>query len=227
VQNICYATAPTYSSPFCALASRPIAVGQPGYATSANFPSQVFNAPQNAARQYMEGWDFEADYAFDMEDVISGVPGSVSLRHLLTYQPVNTTVQLPGATPTWQVQPKTRQTTFLSYQVGDWGLNLQNQWLSGMKKASSDPRVAANNQVFAAPRISSYDVLDVTIDRKFDLWGGNTDLYFSVSNIGNTRAPLYPTNASNPGLFYPIGGNISNFYEDTGRYFTIGLKGNL
>jgi outer membrane receptor protein involved in Fe transport len=227
VQNICYATAPTYNSPFCGLASRPIAVGQPGYATSANFPSQVFNAPQNAARQYMEGWDFEADYAFDMEDVISGVPGSVSLRHLLTYQPVNTTVQLPGATPTWQVQPKTRQTTFLSYQVGDWGLNMQNQWLSGMKKASSDPRVAANNQVFAAPRISSYDVLDVTIDRKFDLWGGNADMYFSVSNIGNTRAPLYPTNASNPGLFYPIGGNISNFYEDTGRYFTIGLKGNL
>ena len=49
----------------------------------------------------------------------------------------------------------------------------------------------------------------------------------SVSNIGNTRAPLYPTNSSNPGLFYPIGGNISNLYEDMGRYFTIGLRGNF
>jgi iron complex outermembrane receptor protein len=227
VQNICYATAPAYNSPFCSLAARPIAVGQPGYATSANFPTQVFNAPQNAARQYMEGWDFEADYGWEMEDVISGFPGSVNLRHLLTYQPVNTTIQLPGAVPTWAVQPKTRQTTFLSYQLGDWGLNMQNQWLSGMKKASSDNKLNGGTQYYAAPRISSYNVLDVTIDRKFDLWGGNGDMYFSVNNIGNTRAPLFPTNASNPGLFYPIGGNISNYYDDMGRYFTIGLKGNL
>jgi len=140
---------------------------------------------------------------------------------------VNTTIQLPGAAPQWAVQPKTRQTTFLSYQVGDWGLNLQNQWLSGMSKISSDPKIASNNQNYAAPRVSSYNVLDVTVDRKFDLWGGTSDLYFSVNNIGNTRAPLYPTNASNPGLFYPSGGGITNYYEDMGRYFTIGLKGNL
>ncbi|MDB5733987.1 MAG: TonB-dependent receptor [Alphaproteobacteria bacterium] len=227
VQNICYASAPAYNSPFCALAVRPIAPGQPGYATVANFPSQVKSSPLNAARQYMEGWDIEADYGWDMEDLISGFPGSVNLRHLVTYQPVNTTIQLPGAAPQWTAQPKTRMTTFLAYQVGDWGLNMQNQWLSGMKKATSDPSVAGNNQIYAAPRISSYDVLDVTVDRKFDLWGGNADFYFSVTNIGNTRAPLFPTNASNPGLFYPIGGGITNYYEDMGRYFTIGLKGNL
>ena len=227
VQNICLATAPTYSSPFCALAIRPIAVGQPGYTTTANFPSQVLSSPLNAARQYMEGWDIEVDYSWDMADVWSAIPGTVNFRHLVTYQPVNTTIQLPGAAPQWAVAPKTRQTTFLAYQVGDWGINLQNQWLSGMKKASSDPNVASNNQNFAAPRISSYNVLDVTIDRKFDLWGGSSDLYFSVTNIGNTRAPLYPTNASNPGLFYPIGSSLGSFYDDNGRYFTIGLRGNL
>jgi len=69
--------------------------------------------------------------------------------------------------------------------------------------------------------------LDVTIDRKFGFLGGDADFYFAVNNIGNTRAPLYPTNSSNPGLFYPIGGNISNYYEDMGRYFTIGLRGNF
>jgi iron complex outermembrane receptor protein len=229
VQNICLASAPTYNSPFCALAVRPITnPADPNYKNPAlNFPSQVFSAPLNTARQYMEGWDLEADYSFDMESLWSGIPGTVNIRHLLTYQPVNTTIQLPGAAPTWAVAPKTRQTTFLAYQVGDWGLNLQNQWLSGMKKASADPAVAANNQNFAAPRISSYDVLDVTIDRRFDLWGGSADMYFSVTNIGNTRAPLYPTNASNPGLFYPIGSSLGSFYDDNGRYFTIGLKGNL
>ena len=227
VQQICYNSAPTYNSPFCSLANRPIAVGQPGYATSANFPSQVFNAPQNSARQYMEGWDVEIDYNWSLADTFSWLPGDFSLRHLLTYQPVNTSIQLPGATPQWAVAPKTRQTTFLSYNVGDWGINLQNQWLSGMKKASSDPNVTGNNQIYAAPRIGSYNVLDITIDRKVEMLGGNQDLYFSVNNVGNTRAPLFPTNASNPGLFYPIGGGITNYYEDMGRFFTIGIRGNL
>jgi iron complex outermembrane receptor protein len=227
VQNICLQSAPSYSSPFCSLAVRPIAPGGAGYTSLANFPTQVLSSPLNAARQYMEGWDVELNYGWDMADLIPGVPGTVNLRHLLTYQPVNTTVQLPGAVPQWTVQPKTRQTTFLSYQVGDWGLALQNQWLAGMKKASSDNSINGGTQYYTSPRIGSYDTLDVTVDRKFDLWGGDADVYLSVTNIGNTRAPLFPVNASNPGLFYPIGGNISNYYDDMGRYFTIGIKGNL
>jgi outer membrane receptor protein involved in Fe transport len=228
VQNICLASAPTYTSPFCSLAVRPITnPSDPNYKNIINFPSQVFSSPVNAARQYMEGWDIELDYNWDMNDLVAGFPGTVNLRHLLTYQPVNTSIQLPGATPQWAVAPKTRQTTFLSYQVGDWGLNMQNQWLSGLKKASSDNALNGNTQNYAAPRISSYNVLDVSIDRKFGLWGGDADLYLSINNIGNTRAPLYPTNASNPGLFYPIGSSLGSYYEDMGRYFTIGLKGNL
>jgi hypothetical protein len=221
VQQICLASAPTYNSPYCALAVRPIAVGQPGYTSVANYPTQVKASPVNSATQQMEGWDIEVDYNFELGDVWSALPGSINLRHLLSYQPVNTTVSLPGAAPTWNLAPKTRQTTFLNYQVGDWGLSMQNQWLSGVKKANSLP--TASSQNYAVPRVSSYDVLDVTIDRRFDLWGGSTDLYFTVNNIGNTRAPLTPTNASNPGLFYPT----FPFYDDMGRYFTIGLKGNL
>jgi iron complex outermembrane receptor protein len=223
VQQICLASAPAYDSPYCALAVRPIAVGQPGYTSVANYPTQVKASPLNSATQQMEGWDIEIDYNFELADVWSELPGSISFRHLLSYQPVNVTVSLPGAAPSWPADgfPKTRQTTFLNYQVGDWGLSLQNQWLSGVKKASSQPNATSQN--YAVPRVGSYDVLDVTIDRKFDLWGGNTDLYFTVNNIGNTRAPLWPTNASNPGLFYPT----RPYHDDMGRYFTIGLRGNL
>ena len=64
---------------------------------------------------------------------------------------------------------------------------------------------------------------------RFDMWGGSSSLYFTVQNIGNTRAPLAPSNASNPGLFYPVPGSTGpGFgYNDMGRYFTIGLKGNF
>jgi hypothetical protein len=61
------------------------------------------------------------------------------------------------------------------------------------------------------------------VDRKFSLWGGDADLYLTINNIGNTRAPLIGGNSCCAGLFYPTYG----FYDDMGRYFTLGLKGNL
>jgi iron complex outermembrane receptor protein len=218
VQQLCIASAPAYNSPYCGLAIRPIAVGQPGYSSTANYPTQVLSSPLNSARVQSEGWNFEADYSFDWADVWSAIPGSVSLRHLVTYQPVLESQSIPGTAFTWSAQPKTRMNSFISYSVGDWGIDLQNQWLSGMKKATG-----FTGQNYSAPRVSSYDVMDVSINRRFDMWGGSSSLYFSVQNVGNTRAPLWPTNASNPGLFYPTAG----FYSDVGRYFTIGLKGNL
>jgi hypothetical protein len=156
--------------------------------------------------------------------VWSAIPGSVTLRQLTTYQPVLETQNLPGTAFVWTPQPKTRSTSFINWEVGDWGLDIQNQWLSGWKKANGYV-----NQVYAAPRISSYDAMDVTINRRFDMWGGSSTLYFNVQNIGNTRAPLNPSNASNPGLFYPVSGSTGPgfSYSDVGRYFTIGLKGNF
>ena len=221
VQNLCLNSAPTYNSPYCLLATRPIAPGQPGYTSTANYPTQIFSQPQNSAKVQTEGWNFEADYNFEWSDVWSVIPGSTTIRQLVTYQPVLETQALPGTPFSWATQPKTRMTTFLNYQVGDWGFNLQDQWLSGWKKNSGVP--ATSNQVYAAPRVTSYNSLDFTVNRRFDFLGGSSNMYFSVQNVGNTRAPLIPTNASNPGLFYPTSG----LYSDVGRYFTIGLKGNL
>jgi outer membrane receptor protein involved in Fe transport len=221
IQQQCIASAPAYDNPLCGLYVRPIAPGQPGFTSTANYPIVVLSSPLNASTQQIEGWDIEVDYSFELADLMEELPGTVNFRHLLSYQPVNTTVQFPGAAPSWQVNPKTRQTTFLNYTVGDWGLSLQNQWLSGFKKNNAAITTGANN--YAVPRVGSYNVLDVTIDRKFDLWGGESSMYFTINNIGDTRAPLFPTNGSNPGLFYPTAG----FHDDTGRFFTIGLKGNL
>ena len=37
-------------------------------------------------------------------------------------------------------------TTFISYQVGDWGFDVQNRWLSGAKKATGFV-----NQIYVSP----------------------------------------------------------------------------
>jgi outer membrane receptor protein involved in Fe transport len=221
VQNLCIGSAPSYNSPFCSLAIRPIAPGQPGYTSTANYPTQILSSPLNSARVEMEGWNFEVDYNFEMADVWSDLPGSVTLRHLVNYTPVLQTQNLPGTNFNWAVQPKTRMTTFIGYQVGDWGFNVQNRWLSGAKKMTGPTTATAQNYV--RPRISSYNITDLTIDRRFDLWGGSASAYLNVQNVFDTRAPLRGQNPSVPGLFYPGAG----IYSDVGRYWTIGIRGNL
>jgi outer membrane receptor protein involved in Fe transport len=221
VQQLCIDSAPAYNSPFCALAIRPIAPGQPGYTSTANYPTQILSSPLNSARQELEGWNFELNYNFELADLWNDLPGSVNFRHLVTYAPVNQTQTLPGTPFNWAVGPKTRMTTFLSYQMGDWGFNVQNRWLSGAKKANGPTTLTANN--FVRPRLTSYNVTDLTIDRRFDLWGGSADMYLNVQNVFDTRAPLRGQNSSVPGLFYPGAG----IYSDVGRFWTIGIRGNL
>ena len=115
VQQLCINSAPTYNSPYCTLATRPVAPGGAGYAAPANYPTQILSSPLNAALVQMEGWDFEADYNFDWADVWSAIPGSMSLRQLATYQPVLETQNLPGTAFVWTTQPKTRMTSFINY----------------------------------------------------------------------------------------------------------------
>ena len=217
VQNLCIDSAPAYNSPFCSLAIRPLAVGDPNYTTTLNYPTQVLSSPLNSAKIQTEGWNFELDYNFDFADVWSAIPGSINFRHLVTYQPVFEQQSLPGTAFSWSSIPKTRMTSFISYSVGDWGFNVQNNWLSGRKKASSP------GQIYADPRVHSFDTLDITINRSFDMWGGSSSLYFSVQNVGNTQPVNEGGNSCCAGLFYPTNG----IYSAMGRYFTIGLKGDL
>lgn len=212
VQNLCMSSGGT--SPYCSLVSRPLGLSN---TTPANYPNYIIAQKLNSAKVRTEGLDFETDYAFDMADVFDWMHGSVSFRNLLSIQPYIDTISIPGTAPAFTVMPKGRMTTFLSYNVGNWGINLQNTWLSGFSKLS------AAGQVYAQPRINSFDTLDVTVDRKFAVDGNDMDVYFSIQNIGNTQPPLFQTNSSNPGLFY----SASPFENGMGRYFTIGVRGNL
>ena len=216
IQNICIASAPNYDSPFCSLAVRPITnPADPNYKNpNLNFPTEIRNSPLNAANQRTEGLEVQFDYQFDTQNVVSWLPGRMSIRHLLGYQPVNTTVNIPGAAPTWAVAPKVRQTTFVSYENKAWSLSLQNQWLSGVDLASGP------GQTFAIPRLPAYNVLDGTISARIHWLGGEGQVFLTVNNIFNARAPLSPGNSGIPNLFYPT----QPFHDDMGRFFTTGFK---
>jgi outer membrane receptor protein involved in Fe transport len=212
IQDLCIASAPSYNSPFCSLATRPITnPADPAFTTPANYPTETYNSPLNAANQKTRGYDAQLNYRWEM------FSGKFNLRHLLSYQPVNETVNLPGTAPTLAVAPVLRQTTYLSYQNGDWTWALQNQWLSSMRLNSS--AVTPTNQNYVRSSLPAYDVVDVTASKRLQSWAG-AEVFLTISNLTNTRAPLVGDASGIPGLFYPTPG----FYDDMGRFFTLGLK---
>jgi iron complex outermembrane recepter protein len=222
IQNLCLASAPNFDSPFCTLAVRPITnPSDPNYRNpNLNFPTEIRNSPLNTARQETYGFDLQVNYGWDMQQIVSAWSGRVTFRHLVNYQPENETINLPGSFPTWAVEPKVRQSTFLTYNASSWSLSLQNQWLGSVKLASSDNALNGNSQNYVEPRLRAYNVLDVTIDKRLKLWGTDSSAFLTVNNVGDTRAPLFPSNSGIPGLFYPT----LAFYDDMGRYYTVGIR---
>jgi outer membrane receptor protein involved in Fe transport len=222
VQDLCIASAPSYNSPFCQLAIRPIMnPADPGYTLPSNFPTSILSAGVNASRVWTHGYDFEANYGFDLASLVSSWPGRVSFRHMASYQPpVKTITQLTAtSTPTWRQAPKLRQTTFLNYRNQDWTVALQYQWLGKVDVRTAAVTDTAQNYV--RPKLRSYKVLDTTLSKQISGDGkARTDVFLTVNNVFNERAPLFPTTIGLPNLFYPT----LAFHDDMGRYFTLGAR---
>jgi outer membrane receptor protein involved in Fe transport len=217
IQGLCLASAPNYDSQFCSLAIRPITnPSDPNYTNPAfNMPTEIRSAPLNAAVQKTHGIDAQLDYNWDM------LGGTFSIRHLLSYQPVNETLNTPASTFwTYAIQPKLMQTTFLSYSNESWLVALQNRWLSSVDLKSSDNDLNGNRQNYVDSSLDAYDVVDLTVTKKFAAWGGGLEGFINISNLLNERAPLFPSNSGLPGLFYPTLG----LYDDMGRFYTAGFR---
>jgi outer membrane receptor protein involved in Fe transport len=208
------------TSPFCALYQRPFAPGTAQYTTPANYPTAVFSETLNAAYQATEGEDYEIDYHFNMAKIYGTLPGSVTLRGLLNISPKIDSIQFPGATKTYTNAPKGHATIFADYTVGNWSLSGQWHWFGGANKNT----VAVNPLIYAEPRVPSFSTTDLTLTRTITFDNNSTmQVYLSVQNIANANPPITIGSSGNPGFGIPV---IPG--EDyMGRYFTIGLRGNL
>jgi len=217
VQAICLASAPRYDSPVCDLAVRPITnPSDPNYLNPAvNMPTEVRSAPVNAAMQKTKGYDLQLDYSWELGG------GELSLRHLVGYQPINSTQTTPTSSfYIWAVQPKWMQTTFLSYKNESWGVSLQNRWLGSVSLKTSNNLLNGNTQNYVDPSLDANDVVDITVAKAFDISDGKLEAFLTVSNLLDERAPLAPSGSGLPGLFYAT----LPFYDDMGRFYTLGAR---
>ena len=212
VQDLCNASGG--SSPYCSLIVRPLPYTNSTLANNAtSFKAQNINS----ANVRTEGTDIEVDYNFDMTDLISSVPGSVSLRNLSSYQPFIDTSAYPGAVATFVSMPKLRNTAFFSYKLDSWGISLQDTWLSGLSPATR------TGVVYTNPHLHSFNTLDVSVDKQLFTDSNALDIYFSVQNAFNAQPDILGQTPGAPGLFYPVPARENAM----GRYFMIGIRGEL
>lgn len=214
VQTLCNQSGGT--SPLCALYVRPFPYSN---TTAANYPTLLINEALNTAFQKVEGWDLEMNYGFELADAIASAPGSVNLRMLANYQPVNESAQFPGAPISFQPFPKGHITSFISYNLGSWIFTLQDRWLSSWS------RKTLATDVFVNPTVGSYNYLDTTIEKKFTVDDADLDAYLTVQNLTNVKFPVATNNNSTPDLYYMgVQGPVTTQYDAIGRYFTLGIR---
>ena len=217
IANLCIASGG--SSPFCSLYDRPFPYTN---TTPANYPTLIRSQLLNAAFNTTEGEDYEIDYGFNMADVISDVAGQVSLRALLNVAPVNTTSSFPGAPFQHTTQPKGHATLFGSYSLGNWDVNAQWHWFSG---GSNIGVFGPGQTYYAQSRYGSFSTTDFTLTRKIALDNGAAmQVYFNVQNAFDSVPPYTVGSSGNPGSIF---GGIPQGEDVMGRYFTIGVRGNL
>jgi outer membrane receptor protein involved in Fe transport len=217
IANICAQSGGT--SPFCTLYVRPFPYTN---TTPANYPTLLKSQSLNAAFNATEGEDYEIDYGFDTADVWSDLSGMVNLRALLNVAPVDTSSSFVGAPLSYVTSPKGHATIFADYSLGDWSVDAQWHWFSG---GSNTATYGAGQTYYAQPYYTSFSTTDFTLTKRITFGDGTVmSAYFNVQNAFNSVPPYTVGSASNPGSIF---GGIPAGEDVMGRYFTIGVRGNL
>ena len=234
IQTLCEASNGT--SIYCQNYQRPLPFSDH---TPANETTKIFTFNLNTASVSTEGWDFEANYGWDMADIVQDWKGTWTGRLLATYQPViNKQVLIPGQPFSRSVDSSTRITWSLNYALNDWNFGLQDEWVSGFSLASG-PVLPAGNTLYNGaapnglnnwvnPHVNSWNQVDLNVTRNFTMDGTDMAAYFVVQNALNAQ-PMYVPNGT-IGQIYPTAQTGLSGYSvqsPMGRYFTIGLRANL
>lgn len=212
IQRLCEDSNGT--SPYCALYIRPLPFSD---RTPANTATAVLSQSLNVAKVSTKGVDFEANYSFGADRLISSATGSFDLRFLGSYQPKLLTQAVIGGVITngagVNAVSKLRLSLTAAYTNDNWGVTINERWKS--KQAA-----------FAAPIVSqipdapAYSYTDVTLEYKPKVIAEDMTLFFTVENLFDKDPPIFGGPAGAPGLnpSYGLG------YDVVGRYYTAGVR---
>ncbi|GGX79887.1 TonB-dependent receptor [Massilia dura] len=215
-QAACYASGGT--SPYCALQRRPNGFSD---TSAANAVTAWINRSVNIAEVETTGLDFEANYTARVFD------RPASFRFLTAWQP-HVYYRQPGLATVDQggvafgpggmaATPAVRLSGFLRFRpVSDLTVDITQRWRSKMKLSGDPAEVWANNH------IRSFATTGLNLAYKFDIGGGDAQLYFNMENLFDAEPPVgaFSGNGTRAGL--RDGFALAD--DPRGRYFTVGVR---
>lgn len=199
------------TAPECAFVTRP---------TPTAFPSGVRIAPGNIAFLETSGIDFDASYRTGLAG------GDLSLRLYANYLSSYKTQQSVVA-PVYDIsgwaninsgnivgRPRVRGTFNINYTKGGFGLFLSEQYIGKFKLGSPEP-----NQVVLNPDVPAVWYTDLTLSQKVPAGRKELELFFTINNLFDKKAPLIPSVSSGGSI-----PTITALYDVVGTSFTIGAR---
>lgn len=111
--------------------------------------------------------------------------------------------------------PKWRGTLTANYEIGRFGLFVQERYIGGYNQMPFIP-----GQIFAEPHIGAVFYTDVTAKVKVNAGNAKFEIFGTVNNLFNRRPPFLP-NRFAANLAFPT---VPNLYDLDNRYFTIGAR---
>jgi outer membrane receptor protein involved in Fe transport len=111
--------------------------------------------------------------------------------------------------------PKWRGTLTANYEIGKFGLFVQERYIGGYNQMPFIP-----GQIFAEPHVGAVFYTDVTAKVKVNAGNAKFEIFGTVNNLFNRRPPFLP-NRFAANLAFPT---VPNLYDLDNRYFTIGAR---
>jgi outer membrane receptor protein involved in Fe transport len=195
----------------------------------------IANSPYNFLSNRSRGLDFEASYLFDLQDIIPGTAGKVSIRGLATRyleaseangvdKPTDSVGENAANGP-----PKWTYRVTLGYDTDKFTAQIIGRGLSAgvysnqfVQCQSSCPATNSINRTIYDNHIDGAFYLDAYFAYDLALRGGKTELYFRVANLLNKDpAPVGKGPSDNSNV--DVGINQS-LYDFLGRRFTVGAR---
>ncbi len=171
------------------------------------------------------GIDFDASYRTKL-----GNNGALSLRLYASYldkfetqlfigQPVIQWAggNVVGSNPV--AYPRLRGSLSIDYQNGPFGITLTEQLIGSMGRYINAVNPLPSTSNFVGGKVGAVAYTDLNVRYKLEQFGGDIELFGTVNNLFNRKAPLIP--GITPGV--NLATNIA-VYDVVGTAFTAGVR---
>ncbi len=198
----------------------------------------IANSPYNFLENRARGLDFELSYQFDLADLSSSLPGTMSFRGIATHyleasesngvnEPTDTVGQTAGGGP-----PDWTYRMTLGYALDNFSMQVIGRGVSAgvynndwVECATSCPASNTINRTILDNHVDGAFYLDTYFAYDLPIGGVKSQLYFRVANLFN-RDPAAvgkgPSDTSNVDL-----GINQTFFDYLGRTFRVGVRFDL